>query len=149
MTAYYWDTSALLALIFDEARSDDVRRLALKKGALPGYTSFFSFIEMESAYSRRMSEGTLKNAQLPELRLKAQKLESALGLLWSDDETLRDARHLVLEQGLRPGDALQLASARLLLRNNVGAAFVCLDEKLNHAAQAVGLTPAASGARGH
>lgn len=142
MTAFYWDASALLALIFDEPRGSEVRRLALKRGALPGYTSFFSFIEMESAYARRMSEGALKISQLPELRLKAQKLESSLGLLWADEETLRDARHLVLEQGLRPGDALQLASARLLLREGGGAAFVCLDEKLNQAAQAVGLTPA-------
>ena len=142
MTAFYWDTSALLALIFDEPRGEEVRRLALKRGALPGYTSFFSFIEMESAYSRRLSEGALKSLQLPELRLKAQKLESSLGLLWADEETLRDARHLVLEQGLRPGDALQLASARLLLQNGAGATFVCLDEKLNQAAQAGGLAPA-------
>jgi predicted nucleic acid-binding protein len=140
VTVFYWDTSALLALIFEEPRSEDVRRLALKKGALPGYTSFFSFIEMESAYSRRLSEGALKSSQLPELRLKAQQLESSLGLLWADEEALRDARHLVLEQGLRPGDALQLASARLLLQGD-GAAFVCLDRKLNQAAQSVGLVP--------
>ena len=62
MTSYYWDTSALLALLFDEPRGEEVRRLALKRGALPGYTSFFSFIEMESAYSRRMSEGALKSS---------------------------------------------------------------------------------------
>ncbi len=142
MTAFYWDTSALLALIFDEPRGEDVRRAALKKGALPGYTSFFSFIEMESAYSRRLSEGALKSSQLPELRLKAQKLESSFGRIWADEETLRDARHLVLEQGLRPGDALQLASARLLLQNGDEVAFVCLDEKLNQAAQAVGLASA-------
>lgn len=142
MTAFYWDTSALLALLFDEAPSQDVRRLALKRGALPGYTSFFSFIEMESAYSRRLSEGALKSSQLPELRLKAQKLESSLGVLWADEESLRDARHLVLEQGLRPGDALQLASARLLLQDGAGVTFVCLDKKLNQAAQAVGLVAA-------
>ncbi|MEK7857929.1 MAG: type II toxin-antitoxin system VapC family toxin [Elusimicrobiota bacterium] len=142
MTAFYWDTSALLALLFEEPQGDDLRRLALKKGALPGYTSFFSFIEMESAYSRRLSEGALNNSQLPELRLKAQKLESSLGVIWSDEETLRDARHLVLEQGLRPGDALQLASARLLLQDGSQATFVCLDKKLNQAAQAVGLASA-------
>jgi predicted nucleic acid-binding protein len=142
VTAYYWDTSALLALIFDEPQGADVRRLALKKGALPGYTSFFSFIEMESAYARRMSEGALKSSQLPELRLKAQKLESILSLLWPDEDTLRDARHLVLEQGLRPGDALQLASARLLLHNGGVVSFVCLDKKLGQAAQAIGLLQA-------
>lgn len=142
MTASYWDTSALLALIFEEPRGEEVRRLAQKKDALPGYTSFFTFIEMESAYARRMSEGALKSSQLPELRLKAQKLESSLALIWPDEDTLKDARHLVLEQGLRPGDALQLASARLLLAAGEGASFVCLDEKLNQAAQAVGLAPA-------
>lgn len=142
MTAFYWDTSALLALLFDEPLGAEMRRLALKKGALPGYTSFFSFIEMESAYSRRLSEAALKSSQLPELRLKAQKLEASLGVLWADEGTLRDARHLVLEQGLRPGDALQLASARLLLAENAAVTFVCLDKKLNQAAQAVGLAAA-------
>lgn len=142
MISYYWDTSALLSLIFDEPRGADIRRMALKKGALPGYTSFFSLVEMESAYARRMSAGELKSAQLPALRLKAQKLEASLGLIWPDAETLQDARHLVLEQGLRPGDALQLASARMLLRNEGGAGFFCLDEKLNQAAQAVGLVAA-------
>ena len=116
--------------------------MTLKKGALPGYTSFFSFIEMEAAYARRMSEGSLKSSQLSELRLKAQKLEASLGVLWADEETLRDARHLILEQGLKPGAALQLASARLLLRDGAAAGFVCLDDKLNQAAQAVGLAPA-------
>lgn len=141
MTAYYWDTSALVTLVVDEKQSENVRHLARKSG-LPGFTSFFSLIEMESAYSRRISEGTVKSLELPELRLKAQKLESLLGMLWPDEETLRDARHLVLEQGLRPGDTLQLASARLLLRDGDKVVFVCLDEKLNQAAQAVGLAPA-------
>jgi len=145
LTAFYWDTSALLALLFDEPQGAEVRRLALTRGALPGYTSFFSFIEMESAYSRRLSEGALKSSQLPELRLKAQKLEASLGLLWADEEALKDARHLVLEQGLRPGDALQLASARLLLQNGGRATFVCLDKKLDQAAQAVGLVAAQPG----
>lgn len=139
MKSFYWDTSALLALILDEPQSEALRRLALKGGALPGYTSYFSFIEMESAYSRRLSDGSLKSSRLPELRLKAQKLESSLGLIWADVESLREARYLVLEQGLRPGDALQLASARLLLGGG-GTTFVCLDEKLNQAAQAAGLS---------
>lgn len=142
MTTHYWDTSALAAIILNENQSEKVRHFAHKAGGFPGYTSFFSLIEMESAYSRRISEGTLKNAELPGLRLKAQELESSIGMLWPDEETLRDARHLVLEQGLRPGDALQLASARLLLRDGDEVVFVCLDEKLNQAAQAIGLTTA-------
>jgi len=138
----YWDTSALLALIFDESRTAHVRQLALRKSGLPGYTSFFSLVEMESVYARRMAEGSLNANQLPQLRLRAQRLEAALGILWPDEDILRDARHLVLEQGLRPGDALQLASARILARNDEETTFVCLDAKLAQAAQAVGLAVA-------
>lgn len=138
MTSYYWDTSALLALIFEEPDSGALARLA--EDALPGYTSFFTFIEMESAYSRRIAQGVLKGGSLPGLRMKAQRLESSLGVLWADQETMHEARRLVLEQGLRPGDALQLASALLLQR---GSTFVVsLDQKLRQAAQAVGLSSA-------
>lgn len=140
---YYWDSSALLALIFEEPRTAAMRHLASRKAGLPGYTTFFSLIEMESAYARRMAEGSLKAGDLPRLRLTAQRLEAALGILWADEEIMKDARHLILEQGLRPGDAIQLASARLLARDGEETTFVCLDAKLSQAAQAVGLAVAA------
>ncbi len=112
--ACYWDTSALLALLFREPASQEVRALINRGGGLPGYTSFFTWIEMESAYARRLAEGSLTTEGLSGLRLESQRIESALALVWPDHETLTESRRLVLEMGLRPADALQLACALLV-----------------------------------
>lgn len=135
----YWDSSALLALIFEEAATRRARALANRPTALPGYTSFFTQIEMESAYARRLSEGTLVVTGLPQVRLQAAQVDQELGLIWADSSLLEDARRLVLELGLRPGDALQLASARVAASQDESCAFASLDRKLNQAAQAIGL----------
>ncbi len=139
MSPCYWDTSALLALLFKEASTPAARRLAAG-GGLPGYTSFFTLIEMESAYARRLEEGSLSASRLSELRLEAQRLERALGLIWPDREIAAESRRMILELGLRPGDALQLASAAAAAQGDSSPAFASLDEKLNRAAQAAGLS---------
>lgn len=138
----YWDTSALLALILQEAGTRRARGLAGRGGGRLGYTSFFTLIEMESAYARRLAEGSLAERDLPRLRLQAQRLERSLGLVWADPPLLEDARRLVLELGIRPGDGLQLATARLVARQAPTCLFAALDRKLNEAAQAAGLRPA-------
>ena len=139
MAACYWDTSALLALLLSEAGGSRVRHLAAQRGGLPGYTSFFTFVEMEAAYSRRLAEGSLTTETMARLRLQAQKIESALAVVWPDPEVLCDARRLVPDLGLRPADALQLASARRVAESEPGAVFASLDERLSEAAQAAGL----------
>ena len=139
MTSCYWDTSALLAVLLDEAAAPRAKQLA-NEGGLPGYTSFFTFIEMESAFSRRISEGILVREALSGLRLKAREIETALIVVWPDQSLLDDARRIVSETGLRPGDALQLASARVALKSEEAMRFASLDHRLNEAAQAVGLS---------
>lgn len=139
MKPAYWDTSALLAMLFQEPRSAQARHLAFQEGGLPGYTSFFSFIEMESAFARRIAEGSLGRDALSRLRLEARELEAALAVIWPDDEILADARRNVAELGLRPADALQLASARAAVNAQARTRFASFDERLNEAARAVGL----------
>ncbi len=139
--ACYWDTSALLALLFRESGTKEARA-AVARGGLPGYTSFFTLIEMEAAYSRRMAEGSLSKEDLPSLRLQAQRLEGSLALIWPDEALAAEAKRLVLELGLRPGDALQAASALLVARNGTKIVFASLDARLDKAAQALGLPPA-------
>lgn len=136
---FYWDTSALLALLFEEREASRIRDWSLKKSGLPGYTTFFTLLEMESAYARRLSEGSIAPENLTSLRLQSQRLEDALGIVWPDQESLGEAKRLITEMGLRPGDALQLASAKILFQRIPSLSFVCLDEKLNQAAQASGL----------
>ncbi|OGR94937.1 MAG: hypothetical protein A2V88_02440 [Elusimicrobia bacterium RBG_16_66_12] len=139
MKPCYWDTSALLAMLFQEPGFARVRNRAFHEGGLPGYTSFFTFVEMESAYARRIAEGSLGRDALSRLRLEAGELESALAVIWPDDEILADARRNVAALGLRPADAIQLASARAAVEAQARTLFLSLDERLNEAAQAIGL----------
>lgn len=139
MKPCYWDTSALLAILFQEPGLSQVRNLAFHEGGLPGYTSFLTFVEMESAYARRIAEGALGRDALSRLRLEARELEAALAVIWPDDEILADARRNVAELGLRPADAIQLASASAAVKAESRTFFISLDERLNEAAQAVGL----------
>lgn len=138
----YWDTSALLALLFSEEASVRARKLAARQRGLPGYTSFFTFIEMESAYARRLAEGSLSGEDLSRLRLKSRELESALAVIWPDAQILDQARRMVPELGLRPADALQLASARMAADAKPGTALATFDERLSRAAKALGLAVA-------
>lgn len=142
MKPCYWDTSALLAMLFQEPGSSRVRDRAFQERGLPGYTSFLTFVEMESAYARRIAEGSLGRHALARLRLEAGELESALAVIWPDDEILADARRHVAELGLRPADAIQLASARAAVKAESRTLFISLDERLTEAAQAVGLAVA-------
>jgi len=137
--ACYWDTSALLALLFQEPGTRQVRETASRGRGLPGYTSFFTLLEMESAYARRLAEGSLTAEGLTRLRLSAQRLEAALALIWPDRDLLDQARRLVLELGLKPADALQLASALLAAGQEQAPCFASLDKRLSQAAQAAGL----------
>ncbi len=139
MSPCYWDTSALLAMLFQEPGSAKVRDLAFRAGGLPGYTSFLTFIELESAYARRLAEGSLARDALSRLRLEARELDAALAVIWMDDEILADARANVAELGLRPADAIQLASARAAAKAEARTKFASLDGRLNEAARAVGL----------
>lgn len=144
MSGCYWDTSAILALLIDEGGSQRMRQLAFQTAGLPGWTSFYSLVEMESAFARRLKDGTLTEDLLPRMRVHAQKLQAALSLVWADGEILDDSRRLVFELGLRPGDALQLASARCVAKQEPKMRFASLDRKLSEAAAAAGLAVAAA-----
>ncbi len=57
---HFPDTSALLALIFDEPCGEDVRRLALKRGALPGYTQCRSLKDCSVYFSAFFDRALLR-----------------------------------------------------------------------------------------
>ncbi len=132
---FYWDTSALLTLVFQESQSKSVKAFLEKEKSLPAYTAFFTLVEIESAIHRRIQEGSLLT-DLTEIRILIKQLESGLSLIWPTREILADCRRAVMEYGLRPGDALQLASLRVLLAAQQIPVLVCLDDRLNRAAEA-------------
>lgn len=139
---YYWDTSALLPFLLEEKESQKLREWASKKKAFPAYTSTLTRIETESALQRRVRERSLDPADLMEVRFRAEVLSKGLARMPLDDALAETGQQMVLLYGLRPGDAVQLASATRL-KQAAGSApvfFVTLDSKLASAARAAGFS---------
>ena len=137
-TTHYWDTSALFSVVFAEATTVQIRKYIETQNALPGYTSFFTWIEMESVISRRISEKQILTNQLPEVRKLLQELESTLVSIWPNPKLLEVSRKMVMEYGCRPGDAIQLGSAHSLKDSFEEVHFVSFDQKLNLSAASNG-----------
>ncbi len=134
----YWDTSVLFAFVITEKQSAKLRTLVEKQVSSTAYTSIITPLEFESAIQRRLSERTLNLREVDRARLFGVDFRKRAFLVPLDQNALDTALHLQKIYGLRPGDAIQLASARLGTDDPSRAVFLCLDEKLNGAAKREG-----------
>ena len=134
----YWDTSALFAFVIAEKQSANLRTLVESQGSSTAYTSMLTPLEFESAVQRRLSERTLNLREADRARLFGVDFRKKAFLVPLDQNALDTALHLQKIYGLRPGDAIQLASARLGTDNPSRVIFLCLDEKLTEAAKREG-----------
>jgi predicted nucleic acid-binding protein len=129
----FWDTSALVPLVVEEARSSACRRLFREKAELVVWA--LTRTEMTSAVWRRAREGDLGSAQVP----RALARIAALSSRWSeiaDIDLVRDrAERLLAQHALRSADALQLAAALILTRERPrGRDLITVDGELARAA---------------
>ncbi len=131
----YWDTSALFAFLVTETQSAKLRTLVAKQGSSRAYTSIITPLEFESAIQRRFSERTLNLREADQARLFGVDFRKKAFLVPLDQNALDTALHIQKIYGIRPGDAIQLASARLGTDNPSRVTFLCLDEKLTEAAK--------------
>lgn len=134
----YWDTSALLAFVFAEKLSHQIRDQVSKVGVSTAYTAIITPLEFESAIQRRLSDRTLNLREADRASLFGVDFRKRSYLVPLDQNALDTALHLQKIYGLRPGDAIQLASARLGTDNPSQVRFLCLDEKLTEAAKREG-----------
>lgn len=135
----FWDTSAVVPLVVDEASTPSVRRWLREDRAMTVWA--LTRTEAFSALCRRHGEGTIDAGGLERARTKL----SAFAPHWLEVEDLvevrRQAERLLLDHPLRAADALQLASAwhwaggRPRRRE-----LVVLDGPLREAGAAVGFT---------
>lgn len=95
-------------------------------------------LEFESAIQRRLSERTLNPREADQARLFGVDFRKKAFLLPLDQNALDTALHLQKIYELRPGDAIQLASARLGTDSPSRVVFLCLDERLTEAAKREG-----------
>lgn len=133
----FWDASALVPLVLDEAGVLLADSWYAKQ---PICVWWGTPVEITSAVVRRERAGTLS----PDATVNSLALLSDMASRWVEvppSGPLRDrARRLLRAHGLRAGDGLQLAAALTLARDDPdGVAFICRDERLSEAAAREGL----------
>jgi len=134
----YWDTSALFAFIVSEKRSTEIRSFVEAHGSESAFTSMLTPLEMESAIQRRLSDRSLNLREADTARLIGIDFRKKVYLVPLEQNALDMALHLQKIYGLRPGDAIQLASARIGTDNPARVVFLSMDDKLNEAAKREG-----------
>ncbi|HEY0155838.1 MAG TPA: type II toxin-antitoxin system VapC family toxin [Thermoanaerobaculia bacterium] len=134
----FWDSSAIIPLLIDEARSFEVLRLHDEDDDV--VAAAITPLEVVSSLWRRRHRGelSLRRHQRAELRF-AVLSQTWLEVAYSANIT-EIARDLLGRHMLRSLDALQLASAISVSSPHRALPFVTLDEKLAAAARAEGFT---------
>ena len=133
----FWDSSALVALVIEEASTVAVEYVAARDSEMALWWG--ARVECRSAVARRARDGGFPVDEA--LRASADlELIVAEGSETPPSETLRKlACELVDRHPLRAADALQLAAA---VTARAGSArpmeFVCLDQRLRQAAEREG-----------
>jgi predicted nucleic acid-binding protein len=133
----FWDASAVVPLLVDEARSEGMRAAATQDAELVVWWG--TVVQCVSAVARRER---METAAAEKAAVALETLDR-LARDWREvppTSTLRDdARRLVRVHDLRAADAFQLAAARVAADGEPGALpMVTLDERLALAASREG-----------
>ncbi len=129
----YWDTSALVPLLVDEASSS---RLQLLHRTDPAITTWWgTLVECESALGRLGRAVTASAAPIQAARLRLAGLAADWVEIRPEEQVRRRAMRLLRTHPLRAADALQLAAALVAVSEDSAAIeFVCTDSGLATAA---------------
>ena len=132
MPSRFFDTSALVKYYVEEAGSAWVTRLVTESGAR-NYIAYITGVEMTAALARRGLTNSLRRFE--------SDYANGFRRIALPEGTVEKARSLSKLRRLRGYDAIQLASAQALA-DALGAQrieFICADDELIRAAQALGL----------
>lgn len=130
----FWDSSALLPLLLDEAHSQDMRDIAKEDGHLVVWWG--SPLECRSAFARLKREGILTSSDAGQLIELLEELSTAWVEILASENVRKTAARLLMIHPLRAADSLQLAAALIWSGSPVEKnEFVCLDKKLREAAR--------------
>ena len=129
----FWDSSALLPLIFREAASESMANLVLDDGRVAVWWG--TWAECAVAVSRLKREKGFDDEVEENARARLDRLAED----WYEVEPTNGMRLPAMivsrDHHLKAADCLQLAAAlRWCEGDTAGAAFVCLDDRLRQAA---------------
>ncbi|MBI2068225.1 MAG: type II toxin-antitoxin system VapC family toxin [Deltaproteobacteria bacterium] len=135
----YWDSSALIPLVLDEPRADQVRSFIIEDSSIISWWG--TPVECFSALCRRKKEGVLKEEDFSQARKEFDQLMAEIDLVTPSRDLRERALKVISLHALRSGDAFQLAAAlRWCREQSRGAVLVTLDDRLRRAALDEGFT---------
>ncbi len=133
----FWDASALVPLLVEEARSDTLRSLYDHDDKMTVWWG--SAVECASAIARLEREERLTVVGVRQALEKLDRLRGTWNEFHPSEELRATAIRFVRVHPLRAADALQLASAFLVAEGRPSTLeFVSLDDKLCEAARREG-----------
>ena len=135
----FWDTSALAPLIYEE--EDSLQREGFLSKDPRIVLWYGTPMELESALSRRVREGSLSMDQAYLARKKVERMAAS----WLEVEPSREVRDRALRllrvHCLRSADAFQLSAALIVTNERpAGHWFLTADNRLTLAAEAEGFS---------
>ncbi len=135
----YWDSSALVSLLVDEAPSR-ARRAILREDPMV-LTWWLSAAECASALNRLHRDRAISVADLDQALRRLRRLSAAWAEVQPGDRVRSRALRLLRLHPLRAGDALQLAASLAACEEEPASlAFVCSDDRLAAAARNEGFS---------
>ena len=134
----YFDTSALVKRYVDEAGRRKVLKLLRQHECV---ASAVLPVELRSALRRRVTEGTLEAARVPEILRRVSTDRAYWTLVEVGAEVLGTAEKLVAVHPLRTLDAIHVASAQLFAAgvSQPDLMFVSADKRQTDAGAVIGL----------
>jgi predicted nucleic acid-binding protein len=134
----YFDTSALVKRYIDEVGRRQVLQLLRRHECV---ASAVLPVELRSALRRRVTEGTLEAARVPEILKRVSADREYWTLVEVGREVLADAEKLLAVHPLRTLDAIHVASAQVFAAgvSESDLMFVSADKRQTEAAAVIGL----------
>jgi hypothetical protein len=133
----FWDSSAIVPIIFDESPSRQLRALAEDGTRLAVWWG--TVVECASAIARRERRGELDAREVTDAIVLLDGLADGWTEVPPTDRVRDAARRIVTVHDLRAADALQLAAARAASDERPARLpLVTLDERLATAARREG-----------
>lgn len=133
----YWDTSAIVALIVQEPRTNDARAALTEDAGI--VTWWGSRIECTSAIARLERAASLTPRQASQAIDVLRALASGWNEILPAESVRETACRLLRVHSLRAADAIQLAAATVMAGGRTArASFVAFDDRLREAASREG-----------
>jgi len=131
----FWDSSALVPLLVQEATSGALKQLYRSQEAV--YVWWSAEVECSSAFARLGRMGELSSAEVDEANRRLDLLAKGWSVIRPRTGIRGTARRLIRSHDLRAADSLQLAAA---LSFGADPGFITLDDRLATAARGEGLS---------